>query len=84
MDCYSGATDLARLVNLSHIACIALECEWYGEWVPSAANIADLMTRVEQRGMEELLRGLGKTKIDEFDLKLPPLGDSVENLNPTH
>ena len=26
-------------------ALIALGCDWYGEWIPSKANIADIMTR---------------------------------------
>ena len=31
-----------------HLAVLALDMEWYGEWVPSKANIADIMTRPER------------------------------------
>ena len=45
---YSGKPDMARLINLFHVACIALDMDWYGEWVPSKANIADLPTRADR------------------------------------
>ena len=72
---YSGKADVARLVNMFHLALLALGCEWYGEWVPSKANIADIMTRVERH--EELRAGLGETawaSQQTFVFQLPPLG----------
>ena len=47
---YSRKPDLARLVNLYHVAVVALGCEWWGEWVPSAANLADIPTREKSAG----------------------------------
>ena len=55
---YSGVPDMARLVNLFHLAIIALDVDWWGEWVPSKANCADLMTRPDARGWQELEAGL--------------------------
>ena len=54
---YANKPDAARLVNMFHVALIALRVDWYGEWVPSKANIADLMTRPER--FEEFRQGLG-------------------------
>ena len=42
---YAGKAEAARLVNMFHLALIALDIKWYGEWVPSKANVADIMTR---------------------------------------
>ena len=28
-----------------HAAMVALQCEWYGDWVPSKANVADYPSR---------------------------------------
>jgi hypothetical protein len=81
---YSGKADMARLVNMFHVALIALNCDWYGEWCPSKANIADIMTRPER--YHELLEGLQKlpaeihTEVIQAELRLPPLGDSWTNL----
>ena len=44
---YAGAPDSARMVNTFHGALLALRMRWYGEWVPSKANIADILTRLE-------------------------------------
>lgn len=78
---YSGKADVAQLVNMFHVAMLALDVEWYGEWVPSKANIADIMTREER--FHELLAGLGAEaceNLHNFELKLPPLGESWEDL----
>ena len=72
---YSGKADVARLVNMFHVALLALGCEWYGEWVPSKANLADIMTRPER--FHELEAGIARISsrpIREFDMELPPLG----------
>ena len=69
---YAGRPDCARLVNLFHLALFLFEIEWYGEWVPSAANMADIMTRPSRyHELDAMLPGLSK-RISE--LKLPPLG----------
>ena len=60
-----------------HLAVLALGIEWYGEWVPSKANVADIMTRPER--FHELELGLGQRPI-AFELILPPLGESWSNL----
>ena len=81
---YSGKPDMARLVNMFHIALLALNVEWYGEWCPSKANIADIMTRPER--FHELLEGLQTlpkeifTEIIQAELRLPPLGDNWTDL----
>ena len=78
---------MARLVCMFHLALIVLECDWYGEWIPSKANLADIMTRPER--FHELLEGLRQyewyreanpERPEEYELKLPPLGDSTEQL----
>ena len=81
---YSGRADMALFVNMHHAACIALNVDWYGEWIPSKANLADIMTRPER--YHELLEGLARlprdicTEIYGFEIKLPPLGGSVGDL----
>ena len=75
---YAGQPDSARTVNLFHLALLALRCEWWGEWVPSKANIADIMTRPER--FHELRAGLGDAFIHEYDFKLPPLGDTIDEM----
>jgi hypothetical protein len=84
---YAGQPDMARLVCMFHLALIALGCDWYGEWVPSKANLGDIMTRPER--FHELLEGLRKYQWyreanpegpEQYELKLPPLGDSWEQL----
>ena len=78
---------MARLVCMFHLALIALGCDWYGEWVPSKANLGDIMTRPER--FHELLEGLRKYRWyreanpegpEQYELRLPPLGDSWEQL----
>ena len=81
---YSGKPDMARMVNMFHLALIALDCEWYGEWCPSKANIADIMTRPER--FHELLEGLAELPEEMFselvncDIVLPPLDESWTDL----
>ena len=78
---YSGKADVARLVNMFHVAMLALGTEWYGEWVPSKANLADIMTRPER--FHELLAGLAKTSakpVIRFEMQLPPLGAEWQDL----
>eukprot|EP00900_Chrysochromulina_parva_P009534 jgi/Chrpa1/18582/Chrysochromulina_OHIO_Genome00025611-RA len=45
---YASKPDLARLVNLFHAQMAALHCWFYGDWVPSKANPADVPTRAER------------------------------------
>ena len=45
---YASKPDMARLVNLFHAQLVALECWFYGEWVPSKANPADVPTRPDR------------------------------------
>ena len=84
---YAGKPDMARLVCMFHVALLALNCDWYGEWVPSKANLADIMTRPERK--HELMEGLRKCAWynaanpegpEEYELKLPPLGESWDQL----
>ena len=79
---YAGKPDMAKFVNMFHVAVLALDIEWYGEWVPSKANIADIMTRPDR--FHELREGLGVS--DEFfvdfseDFVLPPMGTDLKAL----
>ena len=74
---YAGQPDSACIVNMFHTAAAALGMRWWGEWIPSKANIADIMTRPER--FYELRRGLGEdAKIVIWEFKLPPLDDSPE------
>jgi hypothetical protein len=80
---YATKPDMARFVNLFHAALIALGIEWYGEWVPSDANVADIMTRPER--MHELMAGLKSIFGDDVEainvpFELPPAGSSWESL----
>ena len=45
---YARKEDMARLVNAFHLAAQALNVEFYHEWVPSKANVADIPTRPER------------------------------------
>ena len=45
---YARKPDMARMVNVFHAQMVGLQCEWYGEWVPSKANPADIPTRPER------------------------------------
>ena len=75
---YASAPDSARLVNMFHIALLALDIEWWGEWVPSKANIADLLTRPDR--FEEFFLGMrGMTHVSH-DFVLPPLGQDWQSL----
>ena len=75
---YAGKPDSARLVNLFHVALIALNIQWWGEWVPSKANVADIMTRTSR--FHELKEGLGDAKLTETALELPPMHKTVGEL----
>jgi hypothetical protein len=44
---YSSKPDLAHLVNIYHILHFQLRSSTWFEWVPSAANIADVPSRPE-------------------------------------
>ena len=80
---YATKPDMARFVNLFHAALMALDVEWYGEWVPSAANVSDIMTRPER--MHLLVAGLRRifgddVVINKVPFELPPAGKSWEDL----
>ena len=49
---YSSAPDSARLVHAFHATAGGLGCACYFEYVRSAANVADLPSRVDLRGVE--------------------------------
>ena len=68
---YAGEPDSAALVNMFHVAILALNIEWWGEWVPSKANPADLRTRPD-RFAEFYLAMEGVPLIEEA-MVLPPL-----------
>ena len=66
-------------MNLFHIAAAALGIHWWGEWIPSKANIADIMTRPGR--FFELQAGLGASQhIHKHEFKMPPLGDDSVTL----
>ena len=53
--------------------------QWWGEWIPSKANIGDIMTRPER--FHELQRGLGASQhINKYEFVMPPLGDDTVTL----
>ena len=67
------------------LALIALDIKWYGEWFPSKANVADIMTR--ETRFHELENGISATfgrdaflTMTSVELELPPLGESWCNL----
>ena len=45
---YARESDCARLVNLYHAQCVALQCVVWSEWVPSKGNVGDVPTRPER------------------------------------
>ena len=62
-----------------HAALIALRMRWWGEWVPSKANIADIMTRPGR--FHELLAGLEQgATVQPYDFVLPPLNWETTDL----
>ena len=71
---YSSKPDIARLINLFHVATIALGCEWWGEWVPSAANLADIPTREKSASLRP------PHVADGGEIELPPLDWSAGQL----
>ena len=76
---YAGQPDSAKLVNAFHAAVIALRLQWWGEWIPSKANIADIMTRIDR--IKELYDGLGAdTHVKKWPFELPPMGNSTTRL----
>lgn len=45
---YASKPDLARMVNYYHMCKVALDMDIWTEWVPSDANIADWLTRLDK------------------------------------
>ena len=68
---YAGEPDSAKIVNMFHIALLALGVEWWGEWVPSKANPADLKTRVER--LDEFYAAMAGVDLTEDDMILPDI-----------
>jgi len=67
---YAGQPDSTKIVNVFHAALIALRTRWWGEWIPSKANIADIMTRPGR--FHELLAGLEQgVNVHTYDFVLP-------------
>merc|ERR1711920_284729 len=54
---YASRPDMARVVNAFHVAQFGLEARVWFEWVPSAANIADLPSRLLLGRMLEIVPG---------------------------
>ena len=73
-----GKTDMVHLVNLFHLALVGLECTWYGEWVPSKMNIADIMTRPER--FHELEQYICGDDVFEGGVTFPPVHAEWEQL----
>ena len=76
---YAGQPDSAKIVNVFHAALIALRTRWWGEWIPSKANIADIMTRPGR--FHELLAGLEQgATVRTYDFVLPPIDGETAGL----
>ena len=75
---YARKPEAARMVCLFHLALMATHCEWYGEWCPSKANLADIMTRPD-RWESELKSIIPDVQLHE-GVQLPPLGMSVPDM----
>ena len=76
---YANAADSAQLVNMFHAAAISLGIEYWGEWVPSKANIADMLTRPDRHAEWEHLRTFANVTM--YPMKLPPIGDAWSDLS---
>ena len=63
---YARKRDCARLVNAYHAQLVGLGVHVWVEWVPSAANPADIPTRPER--LHEL-----PADVQWVDLELPPV-----------
>ena len=73
---YASKPEAAKFVNMFHVAIIALQCEWYGEWIPSKANPSDIMTRPDRfHELAEMFPGVSPEQ-----LTFPPVGDDWSNL----
>ena len=75
---YANAPDSARLVNMFHAALLALDIEWWGEWIPSKANIADMLTRRDRHA--EFFTGMAGYDLSMHDFILPPIDESWSDL----
>ena len=54
---YASKPDMSRIVNVFHIAQFLLRSRVWLEWVPSAANLGDLPSRLEYDAFFRILPG---------------------------
>ena len=54
---YASKPDMGRVVNAFHVAQFGLDARVWLEWVPSAANVADLPSRMRIHEMMAILPG---------------------------
>ena len=66
---YASKPDAARITNIFHLLVAALGCDLYFEWVPSAANISDLPSRLAYAEYFDVVRPLGPSR--RFSLTVP-------------
>ena len=71
---YTCDDDSARLVHVFHAAVAALGCNVWIEYVPSASNVADLPSRLDEgEPIPDVLRELGSTVDPEHPLVIPEI-----------
>ena len=71
---YSCDADSARLIHVFHAAVAALSCNVWLEYVPSAANIADIPSRLQDGEDLGSLREIGSVVDASRRIVVPQIG----------
>ena len=74
---YASKPDMARLVNAFHLMQFCLETNTWFEWVASAANVADLPSRLKLDALYEIL-----PTVVQVPFRIPPFAEWVSPLAP--
>ena len=72
---YSCDSDSARLIHVFHAAVAALSCNVWFEYVPSAANISDIPSRLQEgEKIPDVLTELGSRVDTDHRIVIPAIG----------
>ena len=82
---YASKPDMSRIVNVFHLAQFVLRARVWFEWVPSAANLADLPSRLEYGRFFRIIPGsvwvdTRLPSFDEWSMPLLPLFERVRSV----
>ena len=71
---YAKRVDMARVSNMYHLQNFFLRVDAWHEWVPSAANIADVPSRPRWEGCRDMWQPLWDLGARQVDMKTPTPG----------